>query len=59
MRALAIAPQSTRDFPDLLDGMHRLRARVFGERLGWDVDVRNGREMDDFDGCQPTYILVT
>lgn len=58
MRALAIAPQSTRDFPDLLDGMHRLRARVFGERLGWDVDVRNGREMDDFDGCQPTYILA-
>lgn len=58
MRALAIAPKSYKDFPDLLDSMHRLRARVFHDRLNWDVDVRNGRETDGFDDCRPTYILA-
>lgn len=58
MRALAIAPKSYRDFPDLLDSMHRLRARIFRDRLNWDVDVKDGREADDFDDCQPTHILA-
>ncbi len=58
MRAVAIAPESYKDFADLLDGMHRLRARVFRDRLNWDVDVANGREADRFDDCNPTYILT-
>lgn len=58
MRAVAIAPESYKDSADLLDRMHRLRARVFRDRLNWDVNVANGREADGFDDCQPTYILT-
>ncbi len=58
MRAVAIAPDSYKTFPDLLEGMHRLRARVFRDRLNWDVDVRDEREADSFDDCRPTYILA-
>lgn len=58
MHAVAIAADSYKKFPDLLDGMHELRARIFRDRLNWDVDVRDGREVDSFDGCRPTYILA-
>lgn len=37
--------------------MHRLRYRVFKERLGWDVQVSGGMEIDEFDVFQPTYLL--
>jgi acyl homoserine lactone synthase len=43
---------------DLLDAMHRLRAKVFHERLDWNVAVRKGREVDEFDSYGPTYILA-
>lgn len=42
---------------ELLDEMFRLRARVFEGRLGWDVDVRDGRERDVFDGLDPAHIV--
>lgn len=58
MQAIAIPPQSYDTFAEELDAMHRLRARVFSERLNWDVDVRDGRETDAFDGYRPTYILA-
>lgn len=58
MRALAIPPDAFDDFPDLLDSMHRLRARIFKGRLGWDVSTRGGREIDEFDALKPTYILA-
>lgn len=41
-----------------LASMHRLRARVFADRLGWDVDVRDGEEHDEFDRYDPTYIVA-
>lgn len=37
--------------------MHRLRCRVFKERLDWGVDVRDGLEVDQFDQCDPVYLL--
>lgn len=43
---------------DLFDQMFRLRARVFSERLGWDVNVHNGRERDAFDDLDPLYGLA-
>ena len=58
MRAIAIPPEHYRSHAALLDRMHQLRARVFHERLNWDVTVRDGREHDEFDRCKPTYILV-
>ncbi|MBA3447678.1 MAG: GNAT family N-acetyltransferase [Pseudaminobacter sp.] len=58
MRAIAIPPEAHADHTDLLDSMHRLRARVFAGRLEWDVRVRQGREVDEFDYYGPTYILA-
>lgn len=38
--------------------MHRLRARVFAGRLGWQVKIEQGRERDEYDVLDPTYILA-
>ena len=38
--------------------MHRLRCRVFKERLGWDVNVINGMEFDQFDNDNAFYIVL-
>lgn len=45
------------EFADLLDDMFKLRARVFGDRLGWEVEVKNGREIDQFDHLDPAYVI--
>ncbi len=37
--------------------MHRLRYRIFKERLGWDVEVSGDMEVDEFDACRPVYLL--
>ncbi|WP_026784747.1 acyl-homoserine-lactone synthase [Pleomorphomonas koreensis] len=58
MRAIAISPEHFRSQAAILDRMHQMRARVFHDRLNWDVKVRDGRERDELDLCQPTYILV-
>lgn len=58
MRAIAISPVDYSDASHLLDSMHRLRAKVFQDRLDWDVDVEQGREVDEFDAYCPTYILA-
>lgn len=58
MRAIAIRPDNNRDSSGLLDRMHRLRAQIFQGRLDWDVEVRQGREVDEFDAFRPTYILT-
>lgn len=43
---------------ELLFDMHRLRARVFKERMGWDVSVDlNGLEVDNYDLPETIYIL--
>ncbi len=42
---------------DELGEMHRLRYRVFKERLGWDVQVSGDMEIDEFDALHPAYLL--
>jgi acyl homoserine lactone synthase len=37
--------------------MHRLRYRVFRERLDWDVQVSGDMEIDAFDALLPCYLL--
>lgn len=44
-------------FAAVLDDMFQLRARVFSGRMGWEVSVTNGREIDDFDELDPAYII--
>ncbi|MGH1412320.1 MAG: acyl-homoserine-lactone synthase [Pelagimonas sp.] len=41
----------------LLDEMFELRARVFGKRLGWEVDIKDGKEIDQFDALDPAYVI--
>jgi acyl homoserine lactone synthase len=42
---------------NLLDEMFRMRARVFGDRLKWDVNIANGMERDKFDDEAPVYLI--
>ena len=43
---------------DSLLGMYRLRHTVFHERLQWDVNSRDGLEVDDYDDIQPIYMIA-
>jgi acyl homoserine lactone synthase len=47
------------DHPALMREMFRLRARMFGSRLGWDVRVVDGMERDRFDEENPLYVIDT
>lgn len=42
---------------ELIDEMFRMRAAVFSGRLGWEVTVEDGREIDRFDGESALYLL--
>jgi acyl homoserine lactone synthase len=44
-------------YPDLFEQMFRMRTAVFSERLGWDVTVVDGKEIDRFDAEDPLYLL--
>ncbi|NVO55648.1 autoinducer synthase [Rhodobacteraceae bacterium B1Z28] len=44
-------------FSEVLDDMFELRARVFGGRLGWDVNIQDGKEIDEFDHLDPAYVI--
>ena len=43
----------------LFDQMFRGRARIFYERLGWDVNVVDGWEIDRYDDLDPVYLVST
>ncbi|MES2901832.1 MAG: acyl-homoserine-lactone synthase [Pseudomonadota bacterium] len=52
-----IAPR--REFsPRELAEMHTLRAKVFKDRLGWEVPVVAGMEIDGYDALDPLYMLI-
>ncbi|MEX0318430.1 MULTISPECIES: acyl-homoserine-lactone synthase [unclassified Ruegeria] len=44
-------------FRGVLDEMFELRARVFGDRLGWEVQIEDGKEIDAFDHLDPVYVV--
>lgn len=46
------------EFIDALTDMHRLRYRVFKQRLDWEVETAGDMEVDDFDALQPAYLLL-
>lgn len=58
MRAIAIDANEHGESRSLLDQMHQLRAHVFAGRLGWQVNIEHGRERDEYDALDPTYILA-
>ncbi|MBY3027065.1 acyl-homoserine-lactone synthase, partial [Rhizobium leguminosarum] len=58
MQVLALSTPRTIQEAHLLHIHYQLRARVFSDRLGWEVDVTAGRESDRFDALRPTYVLA-
>ena len=44
-------------FPREMEGMHRLRPKVFRDRMGWDVAVIRDWGVDGFDALDPLYLL--
>ncbi|MHC2627233.1 N-acyl-L-homoserine lactone synthetase [Bradyrhizobium huanghuaihaiense] len=56
MRAIAIDANEHGGLGSLVDEMHQLRAQVFAGQLGW--QVKYGRESDEYDALEPTYILA-
>lgn len=44
---------------DELTGMYRLRAKVFKERMGWDVPILDGMEVDGYDALDPYYMMIS
>jgi len=52
-----IQGRDRRNFPREIDEMFRLRAHVFRDRMGWDVVVKDGWEIDQFDELDPLYLL--
>ncbi|MER9362707.1 acyl-homoserine-lactone synthase [Mesorhizobium sp. M0500] len=53
-----ITPDCYAEFSDELEQMHRLRYRVFRDRLDWDVSFSGGYEVDPFDALRPHYLLL-
>ncbi|MGL9623192.1 acyl-homoserine-lactone synthase [Bradyrhizobium sp. U531] len=54
---LLITPDYYGEFVNELAEMHRLRYRVFKQRLKWDVQVSGDMEVDEFDVLRPTHLL--
>jgi acyl homoserine lactone synthase len=52
-----IAAEYYGDFIEEIAEVHRLRHRVFKERLGWDVQVSGDMEIDEFDALHPYYLV--
>src|SRR5215207_6383380 len=57
--ALQINIAARREFqPCDLWEMHALRAKVFQGRLGWEVPVLSGMEIDGYDTLEPHYMMM-
>ncbi len=41
----------------LVDEMFCLRKRVFHDQLGWEVPLKDGREIDPYDDLDPVYVI--
>ena len=54
---IKIASRREFDSADLWE-MHRLRTRVFRDRMGWEVPVMSGMEIDGYDALDPYYLMV-
>jgi acyl homoserine lactone synthase len=54
---IVIEPHNAIEYPKLMEEMFRLRARVFHDRLGWAVQVSDGKERDKYDDEAPVYLI--
>lgn len=57
--AMDIQIAARKDFKSFdLWEMHKLRAKVFKDRLGWEVPVLSGMEIDGYDALDPYYMMI-
>lgn len=56
---VVIQQHNAHRYRNLLDKMFRLRARVFHDRLKWNVRVADGKERDRYDDERPVYVIYT
>lgn len=57
--SLTIEIAARRDFQRAqLWDMHKLRAKVFRTRMGWDVPIMSGMEIDGYDAIEPLYMMI-
>lgn len=54
---IRIAPRREFKSRDLWE-MHKLRAKVFKDRLGWEVPILSGMEIDGYDALEPLYMMI-
>ena len=54
---IKIASRKEFDSKELWE-MHRLRAKVFKERMGWEVPIMSGMEIDGYDALDPYYMMI-
>ncbi len=57
MNVIALTRRALLKHSELAFEMHRLRRRVFSDRLDWKVSVSDGLEIDQYDALTPTYLL--
>ena len=58
LKSIKIAAR--KDFQSIeLWNMYRLRAKVFKGRMGWDVSILSGMEIDGYDALDPYYMLIS
>lgn len=56
--ALVIRPHHRGAFAPIVEDMHRLRRRVFVDRLGWALQTPDGLEVDQFDQSRCIYLVA-
>ncbi|WP_108523128.1 acyl-homoserine-lactone synthase [Bradyrhizobium algeriense] len=57
MNVIALTRPALLKTSELVLGMHRLRRRVYRDRLEWKVSVSDGLEIEPYDVLTPTYLL--
>ncbi|EIS1474285.1 GNAT family N-acetyltransferase [Salmonella enterica] len=55
--SIRIKPRNHFNKTELRD-IHQLRAKVFKDRMGWEVPVLDGMEIDGYDALDPYYMVI-
>ena len=54
---IRIAPRKDFESKELWE-MYKLRARIFKDRMGWDIPILSGMEIDGYDALDPYYMMI-
>ncbi|GLR08428.1 acyl-homoserine-lactone synthase [Mixta theicola] len=55
--SIIIEPRNKLNKVELCD-IHKLRAKVFKDRMGWEVPILSGMEIDGYDALDPYYMVI-